>query len=163
LTEFAPPRQLHRYTLSLNDEMRTVLRFIVCLIALSSAHGQQPRMFDEWGKLPFTDENARLDNIAVYLQKDQPTWVVYLMFYDGKRSCAGELEARAVRAKKWLVKCGIAEDRIIWKNAGYRDEFTVQVWTWARYVGEPGVYDNVSPKNVRVIKCRHSRFTKRRV
>lgn len=110
-------------------------------------------MFDEWGKLPVNDENARLDNIAIYLQKDQPAWVVYLMFYDGKRACAGELKARAVRAKKWLMKRGIAEDRIIWKNAGYREEFTVQVWTWKRDVGEPGNYSTVSLNDVRVVNC----------
>jgi len=60
-------------------------------------------MFDEWGKISISDENARLDNLAVFLQKEQPTWVVYLMFYDSTRVCAGELNARATRAKKWLV------------------------------------------------------------
>lgn len=118
-------------------------------------------MFDEWGKLSFNDENARLDNLAVFLQKDQPTWVVYLMFYDGKRACAGELQTRARRAKNWLVRRGVAENRIIWKNAGYRDEFTVQVWTWQRDVGEPAVYSTVSPSDVRVVNCHWTHRTSR--
>jgi hypothetical protein len=144
--------------------MRVLLPIILFLVTLPLAtHGQQPRMFDEWGKIPLNDETARLDNLAIYLQKDQPTWVVYLMFYDGKRACNGELQARAVRAKKWLMKRGIAEDRIIWKDAGYREEFTVQVWTWRRDVGEPGVYSTVSPNDARVVNCHRPRRTKRRV
>ncbi len=143
-------------------EMRFALTIIVCLVTLPAAtRGQQPTMFDEWGKMPFKDESARLDNLAIYLQKDQPTWVVYLMFYDGKRACAGELQARAARDKKWLVKRGIAEDRITWKDAGYREQFTVQVWTWPRDVGEPGDYSTVSPKDVRVANCHRTRRTKR--
>jgi len=142
--------------------MRFLLPIIICLVTLPGAHAQQPRKFDEWGKIRFSDEKARLDNLAIFVTKNEPTWVVYLMFYDGQRSCAGELQARAVRAMKWLVKRGVAENRIIWKNAGYREEFTVEVWTWRRDVGEPSVYSTVSPNDVRVMNCRRAP-AKRRV
>ena len=149
-----------------HSEMRLVLSIVICLVALPSVPGQQPRMFDEWGKISINDENARLDNLAVFLQKDQPTWVVYLMFYDSTRVCAGELNARATRAKKWLVTRGIEKDRIIWKNAGYRENFTVEIWTWGPDVGEPSTYSTVSPTDVHVVNCyraHRTRGTKHRI
>jgi len=144
--------------------MKFLVPIIVCLVTVPYAtRGQQPRMFDGWGKISLSDEKARLNNLALYLQKNGPSWVTYLMFYNGRRVCAGELQARAVRAKKWLMKRGVAEDRIIWKDAGYREEFEVEIWAWRRDVGEPSVYSTVSPNDVRVINCHEPRRSKRRV
>src|SRR5215212_3382093 len=37
--------------------------------------------FEQYSDLSFVDEKARLDNFAIYLQKDKPTWKAYVMGY----------------------------------------------------------------------------------
>src|SRR6185295_5101468 len=59
-----------------------------------------PVKFDEYGDIKFNDEKARLDNYAIQLQND-PAAQGYILAYG---SCAGEAQARADRAKDYLVK-----------------------------------------------------------
>lgn len=111
------------------------------------------RKFDEYGDIRFSHEKARLDNVAIELLSD-PKMVVYLWIYSGKRSCRGQVRARGARAKAHLVnRRGIAADRVVWKNAGYRQEFTVEVWVWPRGVREPTFSPTVDPSEVLVVDC----------
>jgi hypothetical protein len=140
----------------------TILFGLCLLPVLTKAQTQDesrqigdPRMFDQWGKIPFSDEKARLDNLAIYLQKDEPTFVTYLVFYAGRKSCAGEIQARADRAKNYLVnKRGVQANRVIWKDGGYRKEFTVEIWAWPRDVGEPYASPTLTQNDVQVVKCK---------
>ena len=155
--------------------MKLALTIICCLCilpVLANAQTQDelprigdPRMFDTWGKIPFSDEKARLDNLAIYLQKDEPTFVTYLVFYAGRKSCIGEIQSRAALAKNYLVnKRGIQANRVIWKDGGYRQEFTVEIWAWPRDVGEPYAYPTLTQNDVEVVKCRpKNRIRRRRV
>src|SRR5687767_11802488 len=59
--------------------------------------------FDSYGNICLEDEKARLDNLAIYLQKE-PDRLGYIIVYAGHTSCAGEVQARAGRAKKWVVE-----------------------------------------------------------
>jgi hypothetical protein len=92
-----------------------IIIFCSCLLpVLAKAQTQDelqqigdPRKFDIWwGKIPFSEEKARLDNLAIYIQKEEPTFIAYLIVYGGKRGCAGEAQAHAVRAKNYLVNKG---------------------------------------------------------
>src|SRR6185295_14720076 len=58
-----------------------------------------PVKFDEYGNIKFNDEKARLDNYAIQLQ-NQPGSQGYIIAYG---SCEGEAQARADRAKDYLV------------------------------------------------------------
>ena len=81
--------------------------------------------FDEYGNIRFNDEKARLDNFAVQLQ-NQPGATGYYIVYG---SCAGEGQARADRAKDYLVNNrGIDAGRIVIIDGGCRAEFSVELW-----------------------------------
>lgn len=58
--------------------------------------------FDSYGDLDWEWEKARLDNFAVFLSHD-PAFIGHIFVWVGKRACKGEAQARAVRAKNYLV------------------------------------------------------------
>jgi hypothetical protein len=81
--------------------------------------------FDEYGNIRFNDEKARLDNYAIQLQ-NQPGAQGYIIAYG---SCAGEAQARADRAKDYLVNTrGIDAGRIVTLDGGCREELVVELW-----------------------------------
>jgi hypothetical protein len=81
--------------------------------------------FDEYGNIKFNDEKARLDNYAIQLQ-NQPGTTATIIAYG---SCAGEAQARADRAKDYLVNTrGIEAGRITTVDGGCRSDLTVQLW-----------------------------------
>jgi hypothetical protein len=82
-------------------------------------------LFDEYGNIRFNDEKARLDNYATELQKD-PTSQGYILAYG---TCAGEAQARADRAKNYLVNTrGIDAGRLVTVDGGCMPELKVQLW-----------------------------------
>jgi len=86
---------------------------------------KEPIKFDEYGNIKFNDEKARLDNYAIQLQND-PGAQGYIIAYG---SCAGEAQARADRAKDYLVNTrGIDAGRLVTVDGGCRSELTVQLW-----------------------------------
>ncbi len=85
----------------------------------------EPVRFDEYGNIRFNDEKARLDNYAIQLQ-NQPGSQGTIIAYG---SCAGEAQARADRAKDYLVNTrGIEAGRITTVDGGCRSDLTVQLW-----------------------------------
>jgi hypothetical protein len=91
-----------------------------------------PARFDEYSNLSLKDEMVRLDNIARSFPKDANV-VVYFVAYAGRRSCVGEAQARAMFSKNYLIeKHGISPERIMWKDGGYREKSTIEVWFISR-------------------------------
>jgi hypothetical protein len=83
------------------------------------------RKFDTYGNIRFNDEKARLDNFAIELQNN-PGAQGYILAYG---SCTGEGQARADRAKDYLVNTrGIDAGRIVTVDGGCRAELTVELW-----------------------------------
>jgi hypothetical protein len=81
--------------------------------------------FDEYGNIRFNDEKARLDNYAIQLQ-NQPGSQGYIVAYG---SCAGEAEARANRAKDYLVNTrGVDASRLMTVDGGCRSDLAVELW-----------------------------------
>ena len=81
--------------------------------------------FDSYGDISWEDEKVHLDNFAIALQHDRDT-IGYIIVYAGRRACAGEIKARALRATKYLVETrGTQASRIKWIDGGYREELTV--------------------------------------
>jgi hypothetical protein len=81
--------------------------------------------FDEYGNIKFNDEKARLDNYAIQLQ-NQPGSQGYILAYG---SCAGEAQARADRAKDYLVNTrGIDASRLVTVDGGCRSDLMVELW-----------------------------------
>lgn len=115
---------------------KRVVILILCIIALTQTRADVPngkpnapltRPFDEYGLIKWEDEQARLDNFAIQLMND-PKSIGYMFFYDGNNMCLGEAEARATRAKRYVVEYrGVPWNRVIWRNDGYLDEFMMSL------------------------------------
>ena len=109
-----------------------------------------------YGDLPWAKERRQLDGLAASLGGD-PDLIGYIVVYAGRRACAGEAQARALRAKKYLVeKGGVDANRLIWQDAGHLDRPQVRLETQLRG-GVRYSYARPEPlpqKEVRVLNCR---------
>jgi K319-like protein/PKD domain-containing protein len=84
-----------------------------------------PTKFDEYGNIKFNDEKARLDNYAIQLQNTPGSTGTIVAF----GTCAGEAQARADRAKDYLVNTrGIDAGRLTTVDGGCREELVVELW-----------------------------------
>jgi hypothetical protein len=93
--------------------------------------------FDEYSNIPFIDEKARLDNFAIYLQ-EQPSFKGYIIFHDSQRMQSGGGQARAKRAKNYLVSVrNIDSKRIVIINGGSRKEFEVELYALPSTMSAP--------------------------
>ena len=114
------------------------------------------QVFDRYGNIRWEDEQARLDNFAIFLMQN-PSFVGYIFVWAGRRACRGEAQARAVRAKNYLVRFRkIAENRIVWQDEGYNDEPETILQPMQR--GKPMLaFDSpLTPRDVQFIEnCRH--------
>jgi hypothetical protein len=110
-----------------------------------------PRPLDEYGDLPFEDEKVRLDNLAIELQLN-PELKGYIIVYAGRRSTAGVVQERAGRAKNYLVnERGVAAQRIVTIDGGYREDLTVTLYVWPRNLSAPIATPTLSPSEVQII------------
>ncbi len=84
-----------------------------------------PTKFDEYGNIRFNDEKARLDNYAIELQNQPSSGGTIVAF----GTCAGEAQARADRAKDYLVNNrGIDASRLTTVDGGCREDLVVELW-----------------------------------
>ncbi|HKO95375.1 MAG TPA: hypothetical protein VJU86_00170 [Pyrinomonadaceae bacterium] len=81
--------------------------------------------FDEYGDIRFNDEKARLDNYAIQLQNAPGATGTIVAF----GTCAGQAQARADRAKDYLVNTrGIDAGRLTTVDGGCREDLIVELW-----------------------------------
>ena len=120
------------------------------------------RKFDEYGDLPIGDEKARLDNFAFEL-RENPNTVGYIIVYGGRRSRAGIAKTRAVRAKDYLVHRGIAPERIVWIDGGFRDELSHELFIFPRDAPAPMAVPTVAPEEVQIIRDAKPKKRRQRV
>ena len=142
--------------------LRVVCFFLALPMTVSAqeqANVESPQIhdykFDEWDDIPFDEEKLRLDHIAQALQL-APEKIVYLEINAGKRACVGESQARAVRAKNYLVRQRkINADRIKWRDRGYCEEVSIVVWLvppdW-QILADPKVFACLKPLGLKVDK-----------
>lgn len=84
--------------------------------------------FDSYGRVRWHDEKARLDNLAIQLLRD-PKHLGVITVRAGKRSCANEAMAHAVKARNYLVKVRhVPWNRVAFRDLGYADSFEVTFW-----------------------------------
>ena len=90
------------------------------------------RKFDEYGRIAWADEKARLDNFAIQLTKEANS-VGYILVFNAPTMCAGEAQARAIRAKRYLVEHRrIPWTKVIWKEEGYSDDVQTTLYIFPR-------------------------------
>lgn len=115
--------------------LKTIL-YLTLIVALANlAHaGSFADVFwlDRYGNISWEDEKARLDNFSIHLLEN-PNFVGYIFVNAGARSCKGEAQARAIRAKNYMMKVrGIEWNRVVWRDLGYRDEPEVVLYLFKR-------------------------------
>jgi hypothetical protein len=154
--------------------MRIILTVTFLLLASNIVHSQGTPtpspppvgffQFDVYTDIPLEDEWARLDNLAYSLRRDRGV-VAHLYVYAGRRSCAWEARARALRAERYLVKQGAQPGQVSWKDAGFREERTVEMYLLPREAKMfPPTYPTVEPGEARVIKnCKRGKRVRRRL
>ena len=141
--------------------MRIKPMLLLCLwvfLAIPTPAQQGPYhndMIDSYGNLPFKLEKGRLDDFAMAL-REKPDWVAYINIYAGRKSCVGEAQARALQVKRYLVRrWRVQEDRIVWRDGGYREELTVDLWVRPRGAPVPIISPTIDPKEAQVRgRCR---------
>jgi hypothetical protein len=96
------------------------------------------RKFDEYSDISVEDEKARLDNFAIYLLKNGPQFQGYIIVYAARSTRSGEAQARAKRAKDYLVKVrGIKETRIVTIDGGCRHRLEVELYALPSSMSPP--------------------------
>jgi hypothetical protein len=113
----------------------SLLPLIVCLLvhtphAVSLA--TPTSVFDRYGNIRWEDEQARLDNFAIFLIQN-PSYIGYIYVWAGSRACRGEAQARAVRARDYLVRYRkISENRVVWQDEGYNENVETILQPWPK-------------------------------
>lgn len=111
----------------------------------------EPRPMDYYGNIRFADEMALLDNFAIELQ-NSTDFHGYIECYGRRVGQQREAMNRCARAKRYLSnRRGIAPDRIVLVDGGFREELTVGLWLLppgTNFTPSP----TVDPKDVRFTK-----------
>ena len=93
------------------------------------------------------------------LLREGPMYDAWIRSYAGRRACVGEAKRRAEEARAFLLREGITEDRIKVIDAGYQNNWYVDLWVVVRGRPGPPPYPTLKRKDVRVIKD-HSKCPK---
>jgi hypothetical protein len=112
-----------------------------------------PLRFDQYGKLSWSDEKARLDNLAERLKQIDPDFGALFFIYAGRVACVGEARARGIRSKNYLVVRGVKPAQVIWVDGGYREEPDVEIWIVPRDISTPSAYPTIDRDHVRLKNC----------
>ena len=101
--------------------------------------------FDEYGAISWEDEKARLDNFAIQVQNDD-NLIGYILVFDAVGGCPGEAQARAIRAKRYVVEHrGVAWNRVIWRREGYVEGISTMLQPALRHVSLPHPFLSTVP------------------
>ena len=113
----------------------------------------EPAKFDEWADVRYSEEKTHLNKIAAQA-KEWSLSIVYLVIHAGQTACVGEARARGVRAKNYLMHSGLSSERIVWIDAGWRKNVTIEVWIWPPQLGKPRPSTDLDlkPREVRLLK-----------
>ena len=94
------------------------------------------------------ERRERLDAFAGYLKENQH-FQAYIMSYGGRRSYRGEAKTRGTSAKRYLVKSnGIKPSRITVIDAGYREDWTIELWYGVTGGSSPAPLPTIDRKHV---------------
>jgi hypothetical protein len=88
---------------------------------------------DQYSVVSLDEERKHLDRLAQQLKTAPPESVTYIVSYAGRKSCLNESEWRAKRARQYLVAIhGIPSSRIVTVEGGFRENWTIELYTQRR-------------------------------
>ena len=137
--------------------IKSLAASVLLLLFVVAGPASPTSVFDRYGNIRWVDEQARLDNFAIFLIEN-PSYIGYIYVWAGRRACNGEAQARAVRAKNYLVRYRkISENRVVWQDRGYEENVETILQPWPRDRAMPAfAWSHVEPKDVTFIdRCRH--------
>jgi hypothetical protein len=112
--------------------------------------------FDSYGKIPFEDAAARLDNFVIQLlnlNHGTPHYRGFIIAYAGPSAHDREAQSVAECSKNYLVKVReAAAATIVAVDGGYRDEFIVELYIMPTDAYPPMLLPTVSPRKVEILK-----------
>ncbi|MFL6282866.1 MAG: hypothetical protein ACJ74Q_06825 [Pyrinomonadaceae bacterium] len=121
-----------------------------------------PRKIDEYGKIVWSDEKARLDNFAREL-KSTPDGIGYIICYGGRVGRAGEAQRRCRRATDFVVgRYRIKSSRVVATDGGFKEDLTVELWIEPFGVMPPMPSPTVDPSEATILKRKPARKHKSR-
>src|SRR5262249_47305963 len=84
--------------------------------------------FDEFSNLSFKNQKRRLANSIIHLRADPPE-TAYIVAHAVRVSCRNEAQARANRARAYLISAGqIDPRRIKTIDAGYKNGWVIALY-----------------------------------
>ena len=114
-----------------------LLAVFLLLVAPLIAVPAMDQHFDDYGPISWKDERFRLDNFAIQVLNDEKS-VGYIFVCRKVDGCPGEAQARAIRAKRYVVEHGgVPWNRVIWRVEGYCADVSTIVQPFPRDVTVP--------------------------
>ena len=100
--------------------------------------------FDQYGAIAWEDEKARLDNFAIQITNEigaDRKIVGAILVFDQTGGCPGEAEARAMRARRYMVEHrGVPWNRVFWRRGGYESGISTTLLIVPEGVSLPYTY-----------------------
>jgi len=137
---------------------------LILFVGVNRSSGIEPvdQILDSYGDIAWEDEKARLDNFAIHLL-ESPEYTGYIFVYAGRRACPGEAQARAVRAKKYVVEVrGVDASRVVWRDGGYRESGSVNLHLSPPGMEELPLVPTLDPKEVKILNCKGKKISRRK-
>lgn len=112
--------------------------------------------YDSYGKIPFEDAAARLDNFVnrlLNLNQGTPHYRGFIIIYAGRSAYEKEAQSVAECSKTYLVNVREAPaEAIVAVDGGYRDGFIVELYIMPNDAYPPMLLPTVSPQKVEILK-----------
>lgn len=118
-------RALDAYCKQKRIAVKVLQAYLSILLFSAVIHGQtsptvpkESVLYQFRGLIGDEAEMAYLDHLSIEIMKD-PDLLGYILIYSGRDSCLGQAEARALRAKNYLMEVrGTPWDKVMWRHAG---------------------------------------------
>jgi hypothetical protein len=111
--------------------------------------------YDSYGRIPFGDAEARLDNFIVELEnlnEGKSHYRGFIIVYAGRSAYAAEASTIAACSKDYLVNVRKADpETVIAADGGYRDQLTVELYIMPNDAYPPMLMPTVSPPKVEIL------------
>lgn len=112
--------------------------------------------FDSYGRIPFEEAAARLDNFVIQLlelNKEQSNYRGFIIVYAGRSAYEKEAQSVAECSKNYLVKVRQADpESIVAVDAGHKEEFIVELYIMPNDAYPPMLLPTVSPRKTEMLE-----------
>ena len=124
---------------------------------LNSGYSQvKASIVDRYGNIAFDDEMARLDIAVTRLQGDLHS-TLFIIVYGGRYGRAKAAQARANRARDYLIDRDVDAARLVAIDGGFRPVQTVELWLVPFGAEPPKLKPTLRPDQVTIRTPRRAR------